>query len=298
MSELAFASPHVTSFRILAVVVLYKCSLSTSSTCRSLLNQHGSCGNRIAILAYDNSPEPVLETPPQGWTYFSDSKNGGLSKAYNHSLSLAQDQGCDWLLLLDQDSVLPPNFLVTLFAAVDGIQDRVGIAAIVPKVFSGTRQVSPIRPRPGREVPIDLHECVASGWVSAINSAACIRTTFLASIGGFAKEYWLDYLDYWLFLKIYESGKQVFISKARVHHGLSVANFECCMSYERYQNLLAAEMRFTNNHLGPVWRIVLAIRLLMRTAKHLILGHDTCFARATFRAAQTQTLSIVPGLGA
>lgn len=298
MNEQIFANPHVSVSRIFAVIVLYRHSISQSSTCTSLLGQSDSAGNRLICLVYDNSPEPASETPPSGWTYFSDTHNGGLSKAYNYAFTLAKEQGCDWLLLLDQDSILPPNFLVTLFSVIDGVQNSLDIAAIVPRVFSSARQISPVRPHPGREVSIHLYNSVASGWVSAINSAACIRTDFVASIGGFAKEFWLDYLDYWLFLKLYRCGKQVFISEARVQHELSVASFERSMSYERYQNVLAAEMHFTNQYLGPVWQLALVARLLMRTAKHLILGHDKRFAWAAFRAFCTQLVSLFPTIEA
>jgi len=38
--------------------------------------------------------------------YVHDSTNGGLVPGYNQGIRLAKDNGADWLLLLDQDTVL------------------------------------------------------------------------------------------------------------------------------------------------------------------------------------------------
>lgn len=258
----------------MAVVVLYECSPYASSTCASLRAQQAEVGNRLSCLLYDNSPDPLETKPFEGWLHAEDPANGGLSKAYNYALGLAKERGCEWLLLLDQDSTLPPDFVFSLLAIIDSVEPRAEIAAIVPRILSSGRQVSPVKVLPGREVPLDGINTVTSGWVSAINSAAAVRVGFIESIGGFSNDYWLDFLDYWLFRKLYESDKRIFVTDSCVQHDLSVMNARHSVSPERFRNILAAEMRFTNEYLGLGWRVALAFRLLARTAKHLVLRND------------------------
>lgn len=270
------------------VIVLYRCSVSASSTCRSLAAQGRKMPARISCLIYDNSPAPSSESIPEGWSYVSDVMNGGLARAYNYASSLARQQDCSWLLLLDQDSVLPLDFLDGLLASIALVQHSLEIAAIVPRVFCGKRLISPVRPHLGRETPFNESGVISSGWISAINSATAIRLSFLENIGGFSNEFWLDYLDYWFFRILYESGKRVLVSDACVQHALSVVGLGRELDNDRFRNILAAEMSFTNRYLGPMWRVALAIRLFLRGTKHWIRGADRKLAETALKFTLSQ----------
>lgn len=290
MSEPTSAHDAVSRTKLMAIVVLYKRSARESTTCESLRIQQAGIESQVSCLLYDNSPDPVNTDGFEHWLHAEDPANGGLSKAYNYALKLAKERGCEWLLLLDQDSTLPPGFVVNLLANIESVRPRSEIAAIVPRIVSSGRQVSPMRVLPGREVPYDGYNSVTSGWISAINSAAAVRVSFLEAIGGFSNDFWLDYLDYWLFRKLYESGKRIFVTDDCVQHDLSVVNVKHSVSPERFRNILAAEMRFTNEYLSLGWRVALAIRLLARTAKHLLLRNKK-LAQPCLRAAFVQTQS-------
>jgi GT2 family glycosyltransferase len=274
------------------VIVLYKTSIDQSSTCISVKEQDNYNSDDFSVLVYDNSPMADSTGLPLGWMYVNDPTNRGLSAAYNHALLQCKESGARWLLLLDQDSRLPRNFFVNLRADTALCHQQVKIAAIVPMIFSNQRQVSPVLPKWGFDRSYLATRSATSEWLSAINSAACIRASFVESIGGFSNDFWLDYLDHWLFRKVYDTHHSVFVSGISVEHDLSVADFNKGLDVRRYKNILTAERAFTNRHLPRLWRPVLALRLLARAGKHAFSTHDKNIASLMFLAALQQMISI------
>jgi GT2 family glycosyltransferase len=279
--------------KILAVIVLYKCSINQSSTCISMRTQDSYDNGAVCCLIYDNSPIGNSDGLPPGWIYVSDPTNKGLPAAYNHAISRAKHSGAQWLLLLDQDSRLPKNFMANLQSEVAACHKRSEIVAIVPIVFSNLRQVSPFLPKLGFDRPYNLSRSITSEWIAAINSATCIRISFLESIGGFCTVFWLDYLDHWLFRKIYDNGHSVFVGEMRIEHSLSVANFNQGLEASRYKNVLAAEMAFTNRCLPAYWGLILVMRLIARSVKHSIVTRDKRLALLMITAAVKQIVTII-----
>jgi GT2 family glycosyltransferase len=279
------------------IVVLYERSLSASATCRSLLNQISPTPQDIIVL-YDNSPISDLGPIPNSWEVVTDHDNGGLANAYNYAITQAKSKSYRWVLLLDQDTDLPSDFLVATHEILALTDPNNDIVAVVPIVKCDNRQVSPMVPLLGREIPFKKHSVVEQKWLTAINSGTCLRVSFIEGIGGFCKTFWLDYLDHWLFKVINNNGKHVYVSHMQLQHDLSVANMNSGLTAQRYKNVLAAERCFTNHFLPLPWRLVLVPRLLARGLKHLILTHDKQLGRLMFGAAVTQfyyvTRSLLP----
>jgi GT2 family glycosyltransferase len=277
--------------KILALIVLYERSVIESSTCISIQDQDTYDRDSFNYLVYDNSPVAHSGGIPTEWMYVNDPTNQGLYGAYSYANRRCADLGADWLLLLDQDSTLPSNFMKNLLLDVALCESQF-IAAIVPLVISKGRQVSPFLPRFGFDRPYGLTHSTTSQWVGAINSAACIRVSFVNSIGGFSDDFWLDYLDHWLFRRIYDTSHSVFVSEMRVDHCLSVADFNNGLEVDRYKNVLAAERIFTNKYLPPLWRPILALRLAARACKHMIRTTNKRIAFLMMKASLQQVRSI------
>lgn len=277
---------------ILAVIVLYKSSIDRSSTCRSIRDQEGYDRGAFTVLVYDNSPVANSAGLPSGWMYVSDPTNKGLSEAYNHAIFRCKDLGARWLLLLDQDSSLPRNFFTNLQLDTARCYEQSEIAAIVPLVFSRQRHISPVLPKFGFDLLYGVARSTTSEWLAAINSATCVRVSFVESIGGFTDEFWLDYLDHWLFRRIYDTAHSVFVSEMRVEHSLSVAEFNNGLELSRYKNVLAAERAFTNRYLPRLWRPILALRLMARASKHALRTRNKSIASVMFLAALQEFSSI------
>ena len=279
---------------MIAVVVLYRCLPDDSTTINSLKRHAPQFAGRLKILVYDNSPESWNGVFEEGWSYLHDSSNGGIAAAYNAALHLAAPS-TDWLLLLDQDSSLPNDFLPELFTAIDDCEREPQVAAVVPRVYSHGALISPSQVKLGhcvREYGFGIrpHE------ITAINSGSAIRVSVLTQMEGFNIAFWLDFLDYWLYHQIHALGYCVFVSRGKLEHSLSVQNYNGAVSDQRYRNILHSEMLFTNTYRPKIERIYYAIRLFARCGKQTLRYKRKNIALDTLIAALRQLRLIVTGV--
>jgi GT2 family glycosyltransferase len=255
---------------VLPVIVLYKQNLRESPTFRTLSPQLSS--KRWLVFVYDNSP--VSQQIPQGLgiVYHRDPQNSGITAAYNCATSIAVKNGIPWMLLLDQDSAIPSDFVENLESCISTYAGSRDIVAVVPRTWNGKSLISPRKVLFGRYVPVQKG---ASGphptEISAVNSCAAVRTDFVAEIGGYDESYWLDFADHWFFRSVYAKGKMVAVMPIDVQHDLSVTDFRHRITVERYKSILSAETRFFATEKGRVELAVYVPRLLLRAAKQLFL---------------------------
>src|ERR1700744_1601622 len=129
--------------RLLAVIVLFKIRPSVSSSLLTLLASARQAANsklKLEILIQDNTPGgQEAGDLPENVRYCVAPHNPGLAQAYNSALKVAEKEGYDWLLTLDQDTSLPVNFLerISEIALEQAAPPEVG--AIVPKVVGDGR---------------------------------------------------------------------------------------------------------------------------------------------------------------
>ena len=257
---------------ILPIIVLYNTPLAASpsyqSLCASIGNQ--GAGNQVAV--YDNSPvAQVAEAEARRLlAYKHDPDNGGLVAAYNWALEKARSLGTGWLLLLDQDSNLPPSFFESALREATTYGPVGNVVAIVPRVCSGGHVVSPMRVTVWGLSSI---RAAASGIqhtpIMAINSGVTIRVSFLDLIGGFNREYWLDFVDHWIFAQIYHRGFCAAVSNMQIAHDLS-AQRPYAYSTQRYQSILSSERQFvfSANPSRPL--IIYRFQLFFRAIRQLV----------------------------
>ncbi len=94
---------------LFVVIVLYKEKLADSISFKSFGNINLK---KCEVLIYDNSPQLDIDAKSnESVTYLHDPRNLGVSYAYNKGAELAKERGKNWLLLLDQDTELPFNFI-------------------------------------------------------------------------------------------------------------------------------------------------------------------------------------------
>jgi GT2 family glycosyltransferase len=277
---------------IQCVVVIYKCSLEQSRTLHSLATfcrQQKGLAQQIALLIYDNSPDPQVQRLDE-WScgaiqYCHSSENGGLAAAYNHALTMAQYSGIEWLLLLDQDSVFDSAFFPALMAAIASPLPA-EICAMVPKVFQDARILSP-----GFVTRFRKHYVPAtfSGMhrkpIVALNSGACLRVKNVTAVGGFPREYWLDYLDHIMFYRLQAAGGRIWVLDVELQHRLSFQNMETEMSVNRYRSLLAAEWGYIRESGEGGGSLVHRFRLMRRALGQVLKHKNNAYAKLSFAAA-------------
>ena len=119
-------------------------SLRQSPAFQSLTRTLAGAGEAIACIVYDNSPTAQeLPETPFACTYHHDPANPGLAVAYQFALRQAERETIPWLLLLDQDTTVTPDYLAEALHLVNEFQDQPEWAAIVPKLIQDGVVLSP-----------------------------------------------------------------------------------------------------------------------------------------------------------
>ncbi len=208
--------------------------------------------SHFSLVVYDNSPESHVISDDFPLDYVHDRANGGLAAGYNYALARAEEAGYGWLLLLDQDTTLTHDFFAELIACVSGLQTTDNVAAIVPKLMVRGTILSPaehfidfIRHQFRNFVQTLGHDAVGvqRGRISAYNSGSTLSVPALRSIGGFPKEFWLDYLDHAVFHAFSASGRRVYVLRAVLEHDLAESDLNSRPLW-RFRNALKAQSLF------------------------------------------------------
>lgn len=255
------------------VVVLYNMTASESSTITSLnkLLTSESFSEIKKVLIFDNS-EQVSE--PQGlderFHYHHSEKNVGLAQAYNYALKQL-DNATEWLVTLDQDTILTSEYLKELIAKSAAPSESV--VAIAPLIQDNDQQISPVCSDTLRPLHTDLPKKnqTYSQDIMVINSATALRVSFLRGIGGYNLDFPLDYLDHWLSWRIFAEKRQIHILSHELNHQLSVLNYAEHMNYSRYYAILHAEKCYYSLYKTQLFSSYRR-QLLLRGCKQMITG--------------------------
>jgi len=261
---------------ILVVLVLYQkeisCNLSLTSFFRAI--EESGLASQFRLLIYDNSPsQSVLpDSPPMPYSCIHDPANGGLFRAYSTAFQLAEKGGNEWLLLLDQDTVVDEGYLETICFNLPEVAKNQRCAVLVPKLLSKNSIISPARVLfGGRFLPVDETFIGFPSWeITAFNSGALLRISAIREVGGFNPIFWLDYLDHWLFNRLYRSDFLVYVLDAALPHELSVKSIGN-MTIERYKNILVAEGEFYKCCKSQAENLAYRFRLFGRALKMFVI---------------------------
>ena len=256
---------------IFAILVIYNRKIEETKTFNSLLQNYAKSPKafrNFKLLIYDNSliEQKMQITIPFEYHYVHDLNNKGLAVAYNYALNEAILASYSWLLLLDQDSYLPEDFIYNLLYDLSTIEKDNTVIALVPKMHYKNTFFSPSKDLFGGILrPIDMrHKGICPFKVFAIGSGSVIKVSFLQGIGGFNELFWLDSLDRWLFFTINNMGGKVYVTDSIIEHELSVMNYDKFMNEQRYYNILKYEALFMKSFKSKAENYVYYLRLIKR----------------------------------
>jgi len=280
----------LTKLQILAVVVRYRTPLDQSQTILSLCQAFQSApdlAESVKIFIWDNSPEALHQPQlPIPFQYQHTGENLGVSGAYNRAMDLADDLGCPWMLLLDQDTHVTEHFLKRILAYSYEVQNDHEVCSIVPFIRSHGTLVSPRRMgRLNRNYQLDRHfSGVLRIRAYAVNSASLMRVSALREIGGYSKEFWLDLSDVYAFQQLNQRGKFIYVAgDLELNHSVVGMNFEQDMVPERYETFLAAENAYMEMYLSRFENAFQIFRLFVRAVRQSLQYKDRTFAVITWR---------------
>jgi GT2 family glycosyltransferase len=271
--------------RALTVVVLYRTGLAGSKTLTGLAQafaEDASLAKQLDVLVWDNSPEALKEySLPFALTYQHAPLNEGVSGAYNAAAVMAEQRGCAWLLLLDDDTSVTAEFLRGMLGHAAQVVENERIAAVVPFLYAGAFCMSPRLWRFARHMPLPrpAHPYTETRSIFAANSGTLMRVRALETIGGYNKRFWLDFSDIEVFHRLHGHGFSVRIAgDLRLEHEMAMLDYDRLMTPARFATFLAAESDFMDLYRGPLERAMHVLRLAARVL-HQRSYADPAFAR-------------------
>lgn len=180
----------------LIVLVLYKQKLYETASYQSLMAARPVSGV-IKLLVYDNSPEPqsiVLTGDDWFLEYVHDPANPGVGKAYNVAGAMARNEGYRWLLLMDQDSILPPHLFDAYSASMKSFPHALVFG---PRFFDQRGLLSPFRRGRTSGKRLDKIDpgLYSLNDLALINSGMLINVTAFHLANGYDERLPLDFSD-------------------------------------------------------------------------------------------------------
>tara|TARA_R110002050_G_scaffold161485_1_gene291128 strand:- start:895 stop:1716 length:822 start_codon:yes stop_codon:yes gene_type:complete len=210
----------VSNHKIIFLIVLYKQKCDESDTVKSIIPQIGES----LLYIWDNSPKKCdendffLKKNVNNYEYIVCTENHSLSRVYQNVIENSIINHFSHLVILDQDSVLGPDFVSNLEQSID----RNVKSVIIPKILVGSLLVSPSHSWKWFGWHIKNIGIMKQNLVSAINSGVCIPLA-LFSIDKFIypcelKNYGTDV---YLFEYIRNNKIEVVVSDSVVEHDLT-----------------------------------------------------------------------------
>ncbi len=205
-----------------AIIIIY---IPDQKILERLINSLADQVDKIYII--DNTPNPTFKNIkeikyPKKILYKALGDNLGIAKAQNEGIALAITDGCDHVLLLDQDSFLTSNMVSGLIHAERTLKKSgLKVAAIGPLFIdqkSGCAS-SAIRhsfmhvkkiAAPDLEQPIEADYIISSG--------SLINTSTLKDIGFMMEDLFIDWVDIEWGLRAKNKGYYCFINPSTIMH--------------------------------------------------------------------------------
>lgn len=236
----------MTTMNITISLVAYAQKFTETESFESLINMSDDIKNKFNILIFDNGKVDYsdISLPPDfhSFTYIYNENNDerGTRIAYETSLAHSSDQ---WLMLLDDDTSLREDYLRALFVELESKGRDREIVAYCAKIYDGMTQISPTESETLDMLLYPREAGVYKQNISGISSTLTLNQSFIQKIGGFTKEFPLDYLDHWIFSKIISNHKKVKVLNCKLNHQLSVQDLSS-LSEERFYSIFSSEYRF------------------------------------------------------
>lgn len=242
---------------VLFFIVIYERPLEQCEAWRSLKRLLGKEVFDTCVALHDNSKDNIY-----------------LAAAYNKAIDLAHEKGKRWLVLLDDDAQLTQEYL----DALDGFVQHPTAQCAVPVLnTSSGKQLSPqwYSNQNGPFKALYSSKRHHDDIIMAFNSGAVFDVKlFDGQLGRFNTDYPIDYLDYYMFRRLSLDGITPAVLPVKMTHSLSIANSKQYITEQRYELLLAAELRFAR-HLGTSSAMLwYKLRLIARIAKWTLTGHS------------------------
>lgn len=246
---------------ILALIVVYGEPPLQTASFRTLA---AAAGANVRVLIWDNSPQPqaLVDVDPawaQRLSRVSTPENLGLSTIYNRVIAEHLRDG-EFLLILDQDSHLPPDFFAR---AAEAVAAHADVDLFLPMVRAHERWVSPLTfcCGWGRYWPAPRLGLQPAARCTAINSGMLVSARYLKGAYPGYDERLRFYGTDTQFMVVYASQRRSFcVFDAVIPHDLS---FFSSAGGDKCRKFLAMKSAYRWIYEGRPWYLRLGVAVMM-----------------------------------
>lgn len=209
--------------KLYSIIVIYNHNKDIlSSVIESLINQV----NKI-IIVNNNLNEYEYKKKTSIIKVLNLYDNKGIAYAQNIGINIAINEGADFILTSDQDTIYPDNFVKEMLDFYDKYKNHYKIGAISPlfRDLNSKRKIEPVLILKNKKIKKvydvnSLNECAIVSHV--ISSGMIIPASVLKEIGLMKEELFIDWVDTEWCWRARESGYEI-LQNTRViinhHHG-------------------------------------------------------------------------------
>lgn len=134
--------------------------------------------------------------------------NLGIATAQNHICQYAEQEGYDWAITLDQDSICPENLVSEYQKVLDNYDVDGKIGMLCPSVFHN--RIGLLNDGLKHNSVEDISECIAS--------ASAIRISAWREVGGFYEPLFIDKVDFDMCSSLREHGYRIVCNNMVILH--------------------------------------------------------------------------------
>lgn len=258
--------------KIFVVIVFYNSSLIESSSFQSLQQAASQKNLELDVLIYNNSPDYWQYGNEQfaelNLAVVNDPNNSGVSKAYNLAYQLAVDKGKNYLLLLDQDTILSTTFFDSFIKAQ---ANNSNTQLFCPLIKNGDKLLSPAKffmyttqiltyIKPG------IHEVKG---LAIINSCLIVSSKLFCLVGGYNEKIKLDFSDFDFLKRSLSFTKTVYVLDTVCMHELSgESDIPFTSALNRFKYYVEGARNFKKSYLAEIgmffWVLLRSVKLNLR----------------------------------
>jgi rhamnosyltransferase len=205
-----------------------------------------------------------------------NSTNLGIATALNQGVNYAAENGYDWVVTFDQDSLAPTTYIQTMIDAYQNCEDRSSVAIIAPRYETSTGIIS-------------FSKNTSNGNFSkiktTITSGNIVRVAALKAVGLFDDSFFIDYVDHEFCLRVRSKGWSIIEShQSFLFHNLGnstlhrIANINIVTTghspirrYYKYRNLVATLKKY---YWFEPWETLINFKSLIFEPLKILLFED------------------------
>jgi GT2 family glycosyltransferase len=206
--------------KILIVLVIYEHVISKSNAFITLAHQVNSLNVESCFYIYDNSQKSQLFCTDIDHIYIHDQSNAGVSLAYNNAFDFALKNGFEWVMLSDQDTKYPNEYLQSVIKYIISVKSLI----FAPILKENNIFLSPVIFRNFRGTPISI--LPETGFVDfnsrfwPLNSAMLVNREIFREIN-FDNKAKLDFSDFIFIDRVSKKINSYYLMDITISHSLS-----------------------------------------------------------------------------